>query len=98
MFDQLWNEARTEIESRLNVPLGLPMGPEALGQLLQTVRPSVLPLRLAPIVRVDGNLALVDFQAAAHALETALDFVSDHGAVSNARAAHFEAEIGRAHV
>jgi hypothetical protein len=93
LFDRLWTDTRRELESRVIVTITLPSGPEAMGQLLQGGRPSTLPLRLAPGVRIDGNLALVDFVAAGHMLEMALEFVSDHGATANTRAKHFEAVV-----
>jgi hypothetical protein len=54
---------------------------------------SLFPIHLGPIVRVDGDLSVVDIAASTHMLNWSLQFPAVQGALANARARHFEETI-----
>ena len=56
-------------------------------------RPSLHPLRMGPILRTDGNLALIDLAASTHAIEFTLNYPEEHGQTANFRSLHFETAI-----
>lgn len=67
-----------------------------LDNALQQPPAGVVPMRLGPMLRVDGNLALVDLAAITFAVETASDFVLEQGEVANVRGQHFESVVQEA--
>lgn len=58
--------------------------------VLKSLRPEVRPLRPGPILRVDGNLLLVDVYAASYWLDSLLDYSADTEALAKIRASDFE--------
>jgi len=62
---------------------------------LQNTQVSLRPLKRGPLVRVDGDLALVDMEAISSTLDKSADFPDIQGDVANIRGGYFEDSIQR---
>jgi hypothetical protein len=94
IFDRWWRQSASALDHLLPRVL-LPDSPEALAVALQSLEAGISPIRRGPLLRVDGNFAIFDFDNATTALEMTLDFPAIHGRTANARSWHFENVVQR---
>lgn len=87
-----WRECRWSVMDCLPGH-AVPETPEVLRDTLAESAPSLRPFRPGPLIRRDGDIALVDLSAITYAFDESLSFPEVDGSAANVRAELFERDI-----